>query len=71
MKKNRYHRKFGPILSETFSSDVIRSILSSLTDTLQALNESDLTAKIKNTTQSAKNKIKKFYNGDFSITIVR
>lgn len=60
MKKNRYHRKFGPILSETFSSDVIRSILSSPTDTLQALNESDLTAKIKNTTKAPKIRLRSF-----------
>lgn len=57
MKRNRYQRKFGSILSETFSSDVIRSILSNPTDTLQALNESKLGAKIQNTTQSAKNKL--------------
>ena len=38
MKRNRYQRKFGSILSEIFSSDVIRSILSNPTDTLQALN---------------------------------
>ena len=67
MQRNRYQRKFGSILSETFSSDVIRSILSNPTDTLQALNESKLGAKIQNTTQSAKNKLKKFNNGDFSI----
>lgn len=47
MKRNRYQRKFGSILSETFSSDVIRSILSNPTDTLQALNESKLDAKYK------------------------
>ena len=67
MKRNRYQRKFGSILSETFSSDVIRSILSNPTDTLQALNESKLDAKIQNTTQSVKNKLKKFNNGDFHI----
>ena len=58
--KNHLQRNFGPSLSENFSSDVIHSILSSPTDTLQALNESDLSAKIRNTTQSAKNKLKKF-----------
>lgn len=41
--------------------------MSNPTDTLQALNESKLGAKIQNTTQSAKNKLKKFNNGDFSI----
>ena len=65
--KNRSHRKFGSILSEIISSDVIHSILSNPTDTLQALNESDLNAKIRNNTQSAKNKLKKFYNGDFLV----
>ena len=54
MKRNRYQRKFGSILSEIFSSDVIRSILSNPTDTLQTLNESKMGAKIQNTTQGAK-----------------
>lgn len=67
MKKYHHQRNFGPSLSENFSSDVIHSILSSPTDTLQALNESDLNANIQNTTQSAKNKLKKFFNGDYSI----
>ena len=65
--KNHHQRNFGSSLSENFSGDVIHSILSNPTDTLQALNESDLSAKIWNTTQSAKNKLKKFFNGDFSI----
>ena len=67
MKRNRYQRKFGSILSETFSSDVIRSILSNPTDTLQTLNESKMGAKIQNTTQSSKNKLKKFNNVYFSV----
>ena len=65
--KNHLQRNFGSSLSENFSGDGIHSILSNPTDTLQALNESDLSAKIRNTTQSAKNKLKKFFNGDFTI----
>lgn len=41
--------------------------MSNHTDTLQALNESKIGAKIQNTTKSAKNKLKKFNNGDFSV----
>ena len=44
--KNHLQRNFGSSLSENFSGDVIHSILSNPTDTLQALNESDLSAKI-------------------------
>ena len=62
-----YHRTYGQILSDTFSSNVLHSILSSPTDTLQALNEALDDAKIQNNTQSTKNKLKKFYNGDFKI----
>ena len=40
--KNHLQRNFGSSLSENFSGDVIHSILSNPTDTLQALNESDL-----------------------------
>jgi len=65
--KNHLQRNFGSSLSENFSGDVIHSILSNPTDTLQALDESDLSTKIRNTTQSAKNKLKKFFNGDFLI----
>ena len=60
--KNHSQRTYRPILSDTFSSDVPHSILSSLTDTLQALNEANNIAKIRNNTQSTKNKIKKFGN---------
>ena len=62
-----YHRTYGQILSDTFSSNVLHSILSSPTDTLQALNEAIDDAKIQNITQSTKNKLRKFYNGDFKI----
>ena len=64
---NYHHRTYGPTLSDTFSSNVLHSILSSPTDTLQALNEASDDAKIQNNTQSTKNKLKKFYNGDFKI----
>ena len=69
---NYHHRTYGPALSDTFSSNVLHSILSSPTDTLQALNEALDDAKIQNNTQSTKNKLTKFYyicrsNGDFKI----
>ena len=64
---NHYHRTYGQILSDTFSSNVLHSILSSPTDTLQALNEALNDTKIQNITHSTKNKLKKFYNGDFKI----
>ena len=54
MKKYHHQRNFGPSLSENFSSDVIHSILSIPTDTLQALNESDLKTNIQNTNQNIK-----------------
>lgn len=50
----RYQKRIGTVLSETFSSDVIGSILSSPTDIHQALSETDLIAKIKNSMQKAK-----------------
>ena len=61
---NHCQRTYGPILSDTFSSDVLHSHLSSPTDTLQTLNEAAQLddAKIRNNTQSTKNKIKKFGN---------
>ena len=49
-----YHRTYGPAPSDTFSSNVLHSILSSPTDTLQALNEALDNAKIQNNTQSIK-----------------
>ena len=72
--KNHLQRNFGSSQSENFSGDVIHSILSNPTDTLQALNESYLSVKIRNTTQSDKNKLKNtsteffffFYNGTFA-----
>ena len=64
---NHSQRTYGPALSDIFSSDVLHSILSSPTDTLQALNEAVDVTKIKNGTQSTKTKIQKFYNGDFVV----
>ena len=64
---NHSQRTYGPALSDIFSSDVLHSILSSPTDTLQALNEAVDDTKIKNVTQSTKTKIQKFYNGDFVV----
>lgn len=64
---NHSQRTYGPALSDIFSSDVLHSILSSPTDTLQALNEAVDVTKIKNATQSTKTKIQKFYNGDFVV----
>ena len=57
---NYSHRTYGQILSDTFSSNVLHSILSSPTDTFQALNEAFDNAKIQNNTQSTKNKLRKF-----------
>jgi len=52
---NHLQRKTGPILSESFSSDVLHSILGSPTDTVvQALNEAFDDAKVANISQSAK-----------------
>ena len=53
---NYCHRTYGQILSDTFSSNVLHSILSSPTDTLQALNEAVDDAKIQNSIQCTKNK---------------
>lgn len=65
---NHLQRKTGPILSESFSSDVLHSILGSPTDTVvQALNEAFDDAKVANITQSAKNILKKFYSHDYII----
>lgn len=65
---NHSQRKTGPILSESFSSDVLHSILGSPTDTVvQALNEAFDEAKIDNITHSTKNMLKKFFNHDFII----
>lgn len=65
--KNHSHRIYGPSLSDIFSSDVLHSILSSPTDTLQALNEAIDATKVRNKTESTKTKIKNFLNGDFKI----
>ena len=64
---NHLQRKTGQFLSESFSGDVLHPILSSPTDTLQALDEAFDAAKVAKITQSTKNKLKKFLNGDFFI----
>ena len=65
---NHLHRTYGPNLSDIFSGDVLHSILSSPTDTLQALNEAvNDDAKIRNNTQSTKNKLRKFRHKDYEI----
>lgn len=64
---NHSQRKYEPALSDIFSSDVLHSILSSPTDTLQALNEAVDNTNVKNVTQSTKVKLQKFYNNDFVV----
>ena len=65
---NHYQRKIGLNLSELFSSDVLHPIMTCPTDTLQALDEDVFDdAKVQKITQTAKNKIQKFLNGDYII----
>jgi len=67
---NHYQRKTGQILSESFSSDVLHPILSSPTDTLQALEEAVFdVAKVAKITRSTKNNIKKSEIVIFSLII--
>lgn len=62
---NRGHQKNGSILSDSFSHDCLHYILSNPTDTLQTFNEA--IANVRNNTQSAINKIRKFNNNDIKI----
>ena len=63
--KNRLHQKSAPSYSETSSGDVHSNILGSATDTAQASRNAP--TNIENITQSTKNNIKKYLNGDFQI----
>ena len=64
-KRNLPQKESAPSYSETPSGDVHPNILGSATDTAQA--SKNAATNVENITQSAKNNIKKYLNGDFQI----